>query len=115
MNEVAENMDGLFLGVAASGEEPWMGDINIRGSKVGRAANVTAIPEQVYKGVIHRGEKLEKAQKPLYGPGGLKLTVLGSATETLSYGERSTTKKIFLVRDLQVALLSRPASVRLKL
>lgn len=49
MNEVAENMDGLFLGEVASGEEPWMADINIRGSKVtfkiDTGADVTAIPD----------------------------------------------------------------------
>lgn len=95
MNEVAEDMDGLFLGEVASGEEPWMADINIRGIKVtfkiDTGADVTAIPEQVFKRVIHGDGKLDKAQKPLYGPSGAKLSVLGSATETLSYEERSTT------------------------
>lgn len=55
-----------------------------------------------------------KTLKPLHGPGGAKLTVLGSATQTLSYKKREITEKSFVVRGLQVALLSRPASVSLK-
>lgn len=64
---------------------------------------------------MHRGGILEKRIKLLYGPGGAKLTVLGSATETLSYREREITEKIFVVRGLQMALLSRPDSVSLKI
>lgn len=43
------------------------------------------------------------------------MTVLGSATETLSYKERERSEKIFAVRGLQMALLSRPDSVSLKI
>lgn len=64
---------------------------------------------------MHRDGELEKALKRLYRPGGAKLTVLGSATEALSYKEREIIEKIFVVRGLQVVLLSRPASVTLKL
>lgn len=119
VNEGTEDMDELFLGEVTSGEEAWMADINIRGGEVAfiidTGADVNAIPEQVYKRVMHRNGKLIGAPKPLYGPGGAKLMVLGSATETLSYIERSTTEKIFVVKDLRMVLLSRPASVRLKL
>lgn len=64
---------------------------------------------------MHREGELEKALKRIYRPGGAKLTVLGSATEALSYKEREIIEKIFVVRGLQVVLLSRPASVSLKL
>lgn len=51
VNEVAEDVDGRFLGALASGEDPWMADIGIRGStvsfKIGTEADVTAISEQV--------------------------------------------------------------------
>lgn len=51
VNEVAEDVDGRFLGVLASGEDPWMADIGIRGStvsfKIDTEADVTAISEQV--------------------------------------------------------------------
>ncbi|KAK0131436.1 hypothetical protein N1851_033838 [Merluccius polli] len=119
VNEVAEDMDGLFLGVVSSGDEPWMADIDLKGSKVtfkiDTGADVTAIPEQVYKTLQRGDEKPDRALKQLYGPGGAKLTVLGSATETLTYKERSITEKIYIVKDLHMGLLSRPASVRLKL
>eukprot|EP00064_Thunnus_orientalis_P001819 superscaffoldBa00000125_g1822 len=62
-----------------------MADIDVRGSKVtfkiDTGASVTAVPMQVFKRVIHGDGKLDKAQKPLYGPSGAKLTVLGSVTE----------------------------------
>lgn len=119
VHEVAEDVDELFLGVVASGEDPWMADISLRGStvsfKIDTGADVTAISEQAYKSVMHREGELEKVLKPLYGPGGTKLTVLGSTTETLSYKDRSIAERIYVVRGLQVALLSRPASVSLKL
>ncbi|KAK0145669.1 hypothetical protein N1851_015450 [Merluccius polli] len=119
VNEVAEDMDGLFLGVVSSGDEPWMADIDLKGSKVtfkiDTGADVTAIPEQVYKTLQRGDEKPDRALKQLYGPGGANLTVLGSATETLTYKERSITEKIYIVKDLHMGLLSRPASVRLKL
>lgn len=96
-----------------------MADIGIRDStvsfKIDTGTDVTAISEQVYKCIMHRGGMLEKHIKLLYGPGGAKLTVLESATETLSYKEREITEKIFAVRGLQMALLSRPDSVSLKL
>lgn len=65
----------------------WLADIDIRGSKVSfkidTGADVTAIPEQVYKSIIHReGENILKS---LYGLGGVKLNVVGSATDNLSY------------------------------
>lgn len=99
VNVVVEDVDGLFLGTLASGEDSWMADIGIRGStvffKIDTGADVTAISEQVYKSVMRRDGALEK---PLYGPGGVKLTVLGSTTETLSYKEREIKEKILACR-----------------
>ena len=34
VDEVAGDLDGLFLGELDTGEEPWRADINVRGSKV---------------------------------------------------------------------------------
>ncbi len=127
VNAVAEDTgelhdaDGLFLGSVTSEDTggPWMADINVKGRKVtfkiDTGADVSAIPEHVLAGIISRDRKLERAQKPLYGPGGKRLDVRGVTTETLSYKERSTPEKLFVVRDLQAALLSRAASLRLKL
>lgn len=96
-----------------------MADIGIRGStvtfKIDTGADVTAISDQMYESIVHSEGELEEVLRPLYRPGGVKLTVLGSATETLSYKEREVTERIYVVRGLQVAPLSRPASVSLKL
>lgn len=62
--------------------------------KIDTGANAPAIPKQ---------------------DGGAKLAVLGSVTERLMYKEKSITEKMYMVKDLHMGLLSRPASVRLKL
>lgn len=102
-----------------SGEDPWLAEINVRGKKVtfklDSGADVTAVSEQTFENFRSKNESLEKAQKPLFGPGGTALTVLGSTTETITYGDRCTAEKIYVVKNLRVALLSRSASVRLKL
>lgn len=127
VNAVAEDTgglhdtDGLFLGTVTSedSEGPWMADIIVKGRKVtfkiDTGADVSAIPEHVLAGIILKDRKLGRVQKSLYGPGGTKLYVTGVTTETLTYKERNTTEKLFVVKDLQVALLSRAASLRLKL
>ncbi|KAK7878780.1 hypothetical protein WMY93_030940 [Mugilogobius chulae] len=119
VNELADSADGLFLGELDTGEDPWLADIDVRGNKVrfklDSGADVTAISEQTFKDFKEPNEQLQKAEKPLYGPGGTALTVLGSTTENIFYCDRSTTEKIYVVRNLRVALLSRTASVRLKL
>lgn len=119
VNEVAESADGLFLGELDQGEDPWPADIDVRDTnvrfKLDSGAAVTAISEQTYKNLKQTNEHLDKAEKPLFGPGGNALNVLGSTTETISYADRSTTETIYVVRNLHVALLSRTASVRLKL
>lgn len=119
VNEVADSAAGLFLGEVDSGEEPWLADINVGGHKVtfklDSGADVSAISEQTFLSFKLKDKALDKAEKPLYGPGGAALTVLGSTTETIVYGDRSTTEKIYVVRNLRVPLLSRTASVRLKL
>ena len=127
VNAVAEDTgelhdaDRLFLGTMTSevSEGPWMADIEVKGRKVtfkiDTGADVSAIPEHVFEGIIHRDRKPDRVQKPLYGPGGKKLDVTGVITETLSYKDRSTTEKLFVVKDLQIVLLSRAASLQLKL
>lgn len=119
VHEVADCADGLFLGELDSGEDPWLANICVRGKsmtfKLDLGADVTAISEETFKDIKQPNEHLQKAEKPLYGPGGAALTVLGSTKEDISYSDRSTAETIYVVRNLRVALLSRTASVRLKL
>lgn len=80
VNEVADNADGFFLCEVNSGEELRLADINVRGSKVtfklDSGADVTAIPVERFADFKSKNEHLEKAQKPLDGPGGTALQVL---------------------------------------
>uniref|UniRef100_A0A1A7X3E1 Gypsy retrotransposon integrase-like protein 1 n=1 Tax=Iconisemion striatum TaxID=60296 RepID=A0A1A7X3E1_9TELE len=59
--------------------------------------------------------ELNKPDRPLFGPGGIPLEVLGMCEETLCKGDQEIQENIYVVNDLHVALLSRPASVKLNL
>ncbi|KAJ8332677.1 hypothetical protein SKAU_G00424660 [Synaphobranchus kaupii] len=65
--------------------------------------------------VAGRSCKLTTRQRRLFGPGRTPLTVVGVAREVLQCGDRTTTEDVYVLKHLKVALLSRPASVRLRL
>ncbi|KAJ8332613.1 hypothetical protein SKAU_G00424020 [Synaphobranchus kaupii] len=109
----------VLLGVVDAGEEPWTVDVGVRHTKVAfkidTGADVTVMPEQVYREIAQGSTRsLTPGKKALVGPG-TPLTVVGVAREVLQCGDRSTTEDIYVLKHLKVALLSRPASVRLRL
>ncbi|KAJ8364759.1 hypothetical protein SKAU_G00135900 [Synaphobranchus kaupii] len=110
----------MFLGIVDAGEEPWTVDIGVRHTKVAfkidTGADVTVMPEQVYREIAQGSTRsLTPGKKALFGPGLTPLTVLGLAREVLQCGDRSTTEDIYVLKHLKAVLLSRPASVRLRL
>ena len=121
MHAVTEDNDSLFLGAVDAGDDPWTVDVGIRGStvrfKIDTGADVTVIPEQVYEQLVQSGtrHKLTPVKRPLYGPGRVPLIVKGTASEVLCYSGRTATEDIYVVQNLHTALLSRAASVKLKL
>ena len=111
--------DNIFLGTVDAGEQAWTVDLQVRHTnvrfKIDTGANVTVIPEQVYRQIC-RGTayNLTPGKKALFGPGRVPLSVVGVAREVLKSGDKRTTEDIYVVKHLNTALLSRPASVSLR-
>ncbi len=58
---------------------------------------------------------LENADKPLLGPGGSPLSVIGISHESLSKVELTEQEEVYVVKDLHTVLLGRPAILKLNL
>ncbi|KAL7846654.1 hypothetical protein SRHO_G00216340 [Serrasalmus rhombeus] len=67
---------------------------------------------QIYGGV---SSNLTPGNKVLFGPGHVPLPVVGVTREVLHSGDKHTTEDLYIVKHLNTALLSRPASVNLRL
>ncbi|KAK0150891.1 Gag-Pol polyprotein [Merluccius polli] len=102
-----------------AGLDPWYADLTIRDHKVrfkiDTGADVSVIPAQTYYAIAESNTQLTKPDRPLFGPGRMLLSVLGRYRESLCKGEQVIQEDVYVVNDLNVALLSRPASVKLKL
>ncbi|XP_061127410.1 uncharacterized protein K02A2.6-like [Syngnathus typhle] len=113
------NETPIFLGSVHAGSDPWYADITIRNHKVrfkiDTGADVSVIPAQMYFCINQNETELCKPDRPLIGPGGTPLNVLGMCKETLCKGEQKIQENVYVIRDLHMALLSRPASVKLNL
>lgn len=109
----------LFLGSVDAGSEPWYADITIKNHKVrfkiDTGADVSVIPAHTYYSITEKDGQLDKTDRVLCGPGGTPLKVIGKYSETLCKGKQVVKEEVYVVHDLDTALLSRPASVRLNL
>lgn len=109
----------MFLGSVDAGSDPWYADLTIRNHKVrfkiDTGADVSVIPAQMYYSIKQNVTELRKPDRPLFGPGGTPLKVLGMCRETLCKGEEEIEENVYVIEDLHIALLSRPASVKLNL
>ena len=105
VDEVAGDLGGLFLGELDTREEMWRADINMRGTKVtlkqDSGTDLPAIPEQMFERTRHRGEELKKAQKPLYGPGGVENLVWGQL-QRLYHMERGAPQRKSMLWEIYV-------------
>ena len=86
-------------------------------SKIDTGADVTALPAEVYHDITggHDVKHLAESTRPLFGPGGNVLSVLGVARETLRGGKKTAIGDIYVVKHLHTALLGRPAIEKLQL
>lgn len=114
--------DGIFLGSVEAGANPWSVDVQIRNRKVSfkidTGADVSVIPYQTYTAIMgpNSEHQLAPTDKPLFGPGGDRLPVMGVVTETLKKSERHTCQEdLYVVRGLHTPLLGRPAILKLGL
>lgn len=109
----------LFLGSVDAGTDPWFTDLTIRSHKVrfkiDTGADVSAIPAHTYYTIADTDSHLTDTDRSLFGPGGTPLSVIGKYTESLCKGQQVIQEDVYVIRDLNTALLSRPASVKLNL
>ncbi len=122
LNAVTTEEEGsLFLGAVDAGKDPWTVQLQVRQKKVcfkiDTGADVTALPAEVYYDITGGLDvkRLAVSRRPLFGPGGNVLSVLGVARETLRRGKKTATEDIYVVKDLHTALLGRPAIEQLQL
>ena len=80
--------------------------------KIDTGADVTAIPETVYKQELQSAPKLSQPSRILRGPDGKTLPTVGSfhtSLTTESPSDHTTQQTVFVVRGLRMSLLGRPA------
>ena len=78
---------------------------------VDTGADVTAIPEDVFKTTLQSTPALRPTKKILHGPEGRPLNVMGSFSSSLSRTlafDQSSQHTIYVVRGLSLPLLGRP-------
>ena len=110
--------DAAFLFPLHTNQEPaWSVNIRLDDKdvefKLDTGAEVTAITEDAWETL--KDPTLQKPTRILYGPTSTALQVLGQFTGTLTNGQRSSKKTIFVVRGLKTNLLGLPAITSLQL
>ena len=105
-----------FLGTieeisAHENRDQWMVELQLNGQpvqfKIDTGADVTAVSEEIFSKL--QGVTLRKTNRSLHGPAKHKLTVCGKFTGTLTYNQSKTCQEIFVVQELEQALMGRPA------
>ncbi|XP_027143510.1 heat shock 70 kDa protein 12B [Larimichthys crocea] len=111
--------DVVFLGSVSEKAQasPWMTEVTMDNHKavfkIDTGADVTAVPEQLY--AQGQFNKLARATKILYGPGGVPLKLKGKFTAVLSNSKHSTHEEVYVVEGLRTPLLSGAAAMTLQL
>ena len=112
--------DVAYLGpVKAENENTWTSTLQIAGKKIqfklDTGAEVTAVSEATYRNL--RRVNLQKANRPLRGPAGQPLKVLGQFTKKITHNKSKTSSSevIYVVQGLKSNLLGFPAIQNLHL
>ena len=98
------------VAVANEGSQPWtVLDLNSSQTefKIDTGADIIVIPETVYN--ESRDEPLSSPDRILRGPSRHSLKVLEKFLATLQKSQCKTQEQIYIVKELQKALLGRPA------
>ena len=94
----------------------WMVQVTLDGVpvvfKIDSGADVTVIPESMFGNIT---TKLQPTGARLRGPGDNVLRVRGKFTARLQYRQRSSQQEVYVVRDVERALLGWPAIESLQL
>lgn len=113
-----EEFLGAIYGSASSGDcKPWLTTIQVNGHlvefKIDTGADVTAIPEQIFKTL--NVKNLQSSQKILKGPGRNTLNVIGKFHCEFSLENRKAYQDVYVIRGLNKPLLGRPAIEKLEI
>ena len=118
--KTASSVQAVFidtLGDTNLDKSPWKQSLSLNGHqihfKLDTGADVTVIPLSVYKQL--KNTTLRYPEKILYGPGNQKLLVRGCFLGTLRPGRKEVKQDIYVLPELQVPLLGRPAIESLSL
>ena len=112
--------DYAFLGAIGSerNKDLWSLDLTLNNClvrfKIDTGADVTVIPESVYK-KLKPTPALLQSSKTLFGPAHTILPVLGWFMGVIKREEESSLQEIFVVNGAHLALLGRPAIETLKI
>jgi uncharacterized protein (DUF427 family) len=109
-----DTYDALFLNTLSdsSATDVWRADIIVDGKasisfKLDTGADATVIPWSTYQ--KHLTQPLQPSDKRLFGPNRAPLDIAGMFRATLIWRSASSTQSIYVMRDVQQALLGRPA------
>jgi hypothetical protein len=109
-----DTYDALFLNTLSdsSATDVWRADIIVDGKasisfKLDTGADATVIPWSTYQ--KHLTQPLQPSDKRLFGPNRAPLDIAGTFRATLTWRSASSTQSIYVMRDVQQALLGRPA------
>ena len=81
--------------------------------KMDTGAEVTAISDKCFQQL--EGYQLSKPEKSLYGPSRRPLPVVGQFTGAFAHKAKSTTQKVYVIKDLKTNLLGLPTITALDL
>ena len=117
IDQICDDSDSAFLGAVDCNDQPWTVNLQLSGVdvefKIDTGADVSVIPESVYLKV---GKfPLNPSDKKLYGPGLKKLEVKGKFRGSLSLNRKVIHQDVYVVKDLRIPLLGRPAIEALNL
>lgn len=105
---------------ANDGSRPWLADVRINGSgilrmKVDSGADVCCISADDHRrlGMQRSVCTLQQPDRPLLGPDGRHLDVVGSFAATLRYKDRQFDTTVYVLHNVATPLLSRLASTQL--
>tara|TARA_B110000881_G_scaffold207396_1_gene211562 strand:- start:705 stop:4865 length:4161 start_codon:yes stop_codon:yes gene_type:complete len=106
-------VDGRDL---ADDDDYWSENVNVNNNnthfKLDSGAKVTVLSEHL---PWVKGQKLDTNTSQLYGPGRIKLPVVGKFMATLQYGDVKLNEDVYVIKHQKCSLLSRNACHRLGL
>ena len=116
---LADQDDEVYIAAVHQQPEksPWVVTLGVNGSpvefKIDTGADVSVLPEAIFKEL--RDVTLQQTSKSLIGPNKQSLNVCGQFEAVCTYEGQTIREELFVVKDLQTALIGCPAIETLNL